>query len=368
MKVLFIHNSVAEYRLEFWRLLSKKCELQLLITDKTLEQKAYGFEKDLTGLTIAYLSPENYRGWLDKAIEYDVMVLPPVDSKAPYVISKDFIRAARKGNTKVVMWTEAWKWHKLPLHKVIMKGYVDMLRKRIFNQSDACIVAGTCAYNYMKSLGCDERKLFVAYDSSTSPVSNMKDIRAKHGLPENCRIVLYLGRMMRQKGLDLLIEAFEKISKQNPQAYLLIGGDGGFREYCEQLASKMQSKERIKFIGKVQPDTRASYYRESDMLVLPTHEDHGEIEIWGLSVNESLEQGCPVVTTTAAGSVYDLIDDTCGKIVKEKDVDDLSNGIQYILDKPKGYFADNCKKRYSKYSVKNMAESFYKVFVNLVKH
>lgn len=368
MKVLFIHNSVAEYRLEFWRLLSAKCELQLLITDKTLEQKAYGFEKDLAGLTIAYLSPENYSEWLSKTTEYDVMVLPPVDAKAPYEISKDFIRAARKGSSKVVMWTEAWKWHKLPLHKVIKKGYVDVLRKRIFKKSDACIVAGTCAYNYMKSLGCDEHKLFKAIDSSTSPQSSLTGIRSKHGIPEKGRIVLYLSRIMEMKGLDILINAFDKIADKNPDSYLLIGGDGGFRQYCEYLAHTKRSRDRIKFIGKVQPDVRASYFRESGMLVLPTHEDHGEIEIWGLVVNECLEQGCPVVTTTAVGSGYDLIDDSCGKVVKEKDVDDLASGIQYILDKPKGYFAENCKKRYAEYSVENMAASFYNVFESIVKN
>lgn len=366
MKVLFIHNSVAEYRLEFWRLLSQKCNIQLLITNKDLEAKAYGFQKDISGLNIAYLSKDNYRIWLEKAGNYDIIVLPPVDNKKAYKISNDFIKIVRKEMTKVVMWTEAWKWHKLPLHKVIIKGCVDLLRKKIFKKSDICIVAGTCSYNYMKGLGCDENRLVKVIDSSTSPKSTLKNIRLKYGLPEDSKIVLYLSRIMEMKGLDILINAFDKIADNNPNTCLLIGGDGGFKQYCEDLAKTKKSSNRIKFIGKVQPSVRASYFREADLLVLPTHEDHGEIEIWGLVVNECLEQGCPVVATTAVGSTYDLINDSCGKVVREKDTDDLAKGIQYILDKPQGYFTENCKQRYSQFDVANMANGFYDVFTRVM--
>lgn len=366
MKVLFIHNSLAEYRLEFWRLLSQKCDLQLLTTYKDLEAKAYGFQKDISGLNIAYMSQDNYGEWLDKTTDYDLIILPPVDTKDAYKISNAFIKAAHRGNTKIVMWTEGWNWHKLPLHKIIMKGYVDMLRKRTFKKSDICIVAGTCSYNYIKGLGCDESKLVKVIDSSTSPQSTLKDIRSKHGLPEDSRIVLYLSRIMEMKGLDILINAFDKIADNNPNTCLLIGGDGGFKQYCEDLAKTKKSSNRIKFIGKVQPSVRASYFREADLLVLPTHEDHGEIEIWGLVVNECLEQGCPVVATTAVGSTYDLINDSCGKVVKEKDTDDLAKGIQYILDKPQGYFTENCKQRYSQFDVANMANGFYDVFTRVM--
>ena len=136
MKILFVHNSVAEYRLEFWRLLSKKVELQLLVTDKNLEKKAYGFQKDLSGLNIAYLSEDNYKEWLNNVVNYDIVVLPPVDLTHAYKISLDFIKAARRSTTKVVMWTEAWVWKKLPLHKIIKKGYISILRKQICNKSD----------------------------------------------------------------------------------------------------------------------------------------------------------------------------------------------------------------------------------------
>lgn len=52
MKILFVHNSVAEYRLEFWRLLGKKVELQLLVTDKNLEKRHMDSRKIYLGLIL----------------------------------------------------------------------------------------------------------------------------------------------------------------------------------------------------------------------------------------------------------------------------------------------------------------------------
>lgn len=365
MKILFIHNSVAEYRLEFWRLLGKTVDLQLLVTDKNLEKKAYGFQKDLSGLNIAYLSDDNYMEWLNSVANYDLAVLPPVDDTQAYKLSLEFIKAARRGNTKVVMWTEGWVWKKLPLHKIIKKSYISFLRKRICNKSDACIVSGSQSYKYMKGLGVNERKLSIAYDSSTSPKPSITDIRKLHGLPENSRIVLYLSRIMRLKGLDLLIDAFDNIAEKHPNTYLLIAGDGGYKGYCEELAETKSAMNRIKFVGKVEPIQRACYFKESDMLVLPSHADHGEIEIWGLVVNECLEQGCPVVTTTAVGSAYDLIDDSCGKFVKENSVEELAKGIEHVLSLPKEQLEANCKARYEQFNVQKMADGFSDVFNKL---
>lgn len=366
MRILFIHNTVAEYRLEFWRLLGQNGTLQLLITDKKLEEKEYGFQKDSSGLNIAFLSDENYTYWLNHVVGYDIVVLPPIDSSKAYKLSLEFIKAARSGKTKVVMWTEGWVWKKLPLRKIIKKGYRSFLRKRICNKSDICIVSGSQSYKYMKGLGVDERKLAIAYDSSTSPKPTISDIRKLHGIPETSRIVLYLSRIVRYKGLDLLIDAFDNIAKKYPDSYLLIAGEGGYRSYCEQLAETKAAKSRIKFVGKVEPIQRACYFKESDLLVLPSHADHGEIEVWGLVVNESLEQGCPVVTTTAVGSAYDLIDDCCGKFVKENSIEELSKGIEHVLSLPKEAFDANCKKRYKEFNVHKMAGEFYNVFNKLM--
>ena len=365
MKILFIHNSVPEYRLEFWRILSGMVELQLLITDKDCERKAYGFQKDESGLKISYLTLSNYQQWLHDSCKFDVVVLSPVDNKKDYHLCKDFAKAAKTGNTKVVMWTEGWTWPKQPLHRIPFLWYERHIRKKICSMSDLCIVSGTRSYQYMRTLGAGE--LLMAIDSSTSPKSDLNNIRKKYGLPADSRIVLYLSRIMEMKGLDLLIEAFDKIASDYPNTYLLIGGDGSFKAECEALAATKASKDRIRFIGKIQPAVRASYFREADVFVLPTHESHGRIEIWGLVVNECLEQGTPVITTTAVGSSYDIVDDTVGQVVEENSVDSLMVGLQQVLDKPRGYFKDNCVARYDKYSIRHMANDFYQAFVKVTK-
>ena len=73
------------------------------------------------------------------------------------------------------------------------------------------------------------------------------------------------------------------------------------------------------------------------------------------------------MTTTAVGSGYDLIDDSGGKFVTEKSVDELAKGIEHVLSLPKGKVVANCKERYEEFSVQKMADGFYDVFQKVVR-
>lgn len=97
--------------------------------------------------------------------------------------------------------------------------------------------------------------------------------------------------------------------------------------------------------------------------MLPSIINNGTIEAWGLTVNEALECGTPVITTNAVGSAYDLIDESNGLIVKNNDVEDLRRALNHILV--------NSNLKYSKqlimnnynmnFSVKKMAKGFYNI-------
>ena len=122
----------------------------------------------------------------------------------------------------------------------------------------------------------------------------------------------------------------------------------------------MDSFKFIKFIGLVSPKERKTYFKESDVFVLPSFSLGGTIEAWGLTVNEALEQGTPVVSTNVVGAAFDLLDGECGMMVPERNVTDMSKAISHFLlisDKEKLYKI--CQSRYERFSVDNMACSFY---------
>jgi len=131
-------------------------------------------------------------------------------------------------------------------------------------------------------------------------------------------VVLYLGRIIAPKGLDMLIRAFYKIEQERNDTFLLVCGEGDFRPYCERLTEKLKMKH-VFFLGKIEEEEIASYYKTADVFVLPScvrpHQSvvlrafaaRARIEGWGLTVNEAMSMAKPIITTDAVGVVQDWL-------------------------------------------------------------
>lgn len=78
-------------------------------------------------------------------------------------------------------------------------------------------------------------------DVSETPNCENINIREKYNIPNSSKLILYLGRMMKQKGVGVLIEAFSLLdSETQKNSYLLIAGDGENLENCKQLAGQLK--------------------------------------------------------------------------------------------------------------------------------
>lgn len=137
----------------------------------------------------------------------------------------------------------------------------------------------------------------------------------------------------------------------------MICGEGDYLESCINYVKENNIKKVI-FTGKIQPYLRAAYYKRADIFVIPSIPLNGVIESWGLTVNESLEQGTPVIATSTVGASIDLIDDSNGIIVSPNSVPELAEAINELLKSRLN--EDIVRKSYLKNDVTNMSEQFYK--------
>lgn len=361
MNVLFIHNTFPEYRINFFNRLSMKENVHFLFTDIELTSKIYGFENN-------NIYKENIDYYLWKNINYlktliinlnvDVIILPPCDSLRLYFISKKVINIAKKYKIKLIYWNERWEFkgiYKISLKKKTINKFHSMMIMNLCKKSDRCIASGTKSLEYLISLGILKEKIKIAYDSSSSTMDNYKknDVVEKL-LSKNKFIVLFLGRMIPRKGCDLLIKAFNLFSAKHNDVALLIGGSGekNYVNECKKL-----SNSKTYFIGPIKTNDRFYYYLKSSVFVLPSISINGVVEAWGLTINESLECGTPVIASNVVGAAYDLIDDNVGRIVKEGSISALVNALEEIYSNNIDYSYD-CKMKYNKYSVENMAYNF----------
>jgi glycosyltransferase involved in cell wall biosynthesis len=135
-----------------------------------------------------------------------------------------------------------------------------------------------------------------------SPIKEkiIHELKAKYGIDDRKNIILYSGRLISIKNVEMLISALSKI-KDNEKYLLLIVGDGEEKEKLVNLASKLGISSIFTGFIKEQLELFKFYYI-SDLLVLPSNDDP-----WGLVVNEAMAATLPVITTDSCGASLDLV-------------------------------------------------------------
>jgi glycosyltransferase involved in cell wall biosynthesis len=182
---------------------------------------------------------------------------------------------------------------------------------------------------FWTSYGADAKKVFfvplgVDTDSLRKRAeprrARRREIRSENGWTQDY-LILYVGRLVHQKRVDVLIEAMRSLGQTRKDIGLLIVGDGVERQ---QLMQQAQGLKNLHFLGfRDRPDL-PPYYAVADLLVIPS-----EIEPWGMVVVEALACGLPVIATRKVGAAWDLIQEgKNGHIVPENDAAALAAAIE----------------------------------------
>lgn len=120
--------------------------------------------------------------------------------------------------------------------------------------------------------------------------------------PEGVRL-LFVGALEPRKGVDILLRALGRPDLARLAWSLCVVGSGSSLTSLQALANQLAIASRVHFVGKVRHDDVRSYYRDADVLVLPSRFDG-----WGAVVNEAMEHGLAVVASDAAGCARLLIE------------------------------------------------------------
>jgi rhamnosyl/mannosyltransferase len=140
--------------------------------------------------------------------------------------------------------------------------------------------------------------------------------------------VAYLGRLVRHKGIDVLIRAIARM----PDVHALIAGDGPIRSECEQLARDLGVAQRAHFLGRVDEPTKIALYRAGDVFVLPSTtraEAFGQVQV------EAQLSRRPVVTMSLESGTADVtVDGETGILVPPHDADALACAVRALIQDP----------------------------------
>ncbi len=249
-----------------------------------------------------------------------------------YAASWEALLWARRRGVRFVLWSESngedarrgWAW-------------VESLKAYFLRHCDGFVVPGKASFEYLRSLGSPEASISTAPNAVDNSLfaaqaenarAHATQFREKLKLP--ARFILFVGRLVPEKGVFDLLEAYAKLeSGLRSEVGLVFAGDGVSREELAQRAKRI-SPGMVCFPGFAQREDLAGLYALAEALVLPTHSDP-----WGLVVNEAMACGLPIIVSSVAGCSADLVEDGWnGYVVPPRDSEKLSVAVDSLARQP----------------------------------
>ena len=173
--------------------------------------------------------------------------------------------------------------------------------------------------------------------------------------------VVAVGRLVRQKGFDLLIESFARIAARHPNWTLAIYGEGDERTALEAQIRCSSCADRIKLPGVCNEIEKV--YADAGLFVLPSR-----FEGYPNALLEALAAGCPVVATNCPGASSEILDGgRYGLLVEPENVGALTLALDRMLSREdlRARFANQARKAVSELDVANVGSRWLGLFSSL---
>ena len=141
---------------------------------------------------------------------------------------------------------------------------------------------------------------------------------------------MFLGRIHWIKGIDILTEAFARVTARRPDALLAIAGpDDGYRGTLETLSARLGIQDRVLFTGFLGGAHKLSALVDADVVVQTSRYEQGA---W--APIEAVLCGTPIIVSDNSGAGEDVRRMDAGYLVEFGNVGDLAGKIEHVLDRP----------------------------------
>ena len=197
----------------------------------------------------------------------------------------------------------------------------------VFQGVDLLMTVSQDLSDHLVSLGVDRGKIRTIYqgvDKDQFHVGDRDEARARLRLKTDGNLIVWVGRMVSVKGLDVLLNACTSLRTRGVEFRLCLIGDGPLRKTLEEQTRELGLAEVVDFVGPKRQAELPDWYRSSDMVVLPSHSE-GIPNV----LREALACGRPFVASRVGG-IPELADPVC-RLVPPNSVPDLAEAIKDVL-------------------------------------
>jgi glycosyltransferase involved in cell wall biosynthesis len=280
---------------------------------------------------------------------YDVVIAP----FAGGAILPMAYAGARIHRRPFVLWASVWAQPRSAAHLLALPA-----TRHIYRHADSVIAYGEHVRRFVARIRGRDNDVFVAPQSVEPELfarmvdsAEVDEFRRHHRLPD-VPIALYVGRLVPEKGVDVLLQAWTKI---DAEATLVVIGDG-------PLAARAGEAPRTRLLGPLPREQLPAAYAASEFALLASVATPRFREPWGLVCNEAMHQARPVIATDEVGAVAGGLvrDGQTGLVVPAADAGALAHAIDRLLaDEPlRARLGEAARDAVAAYTYDAMVEAF----------
>jgi glycosyltransferase involved in cell wall biosynthesis len=236
--------------------------------------------------------------------------------------------AARRAGIPFVLWTSIWAHPRTLAHALSW-----LPTRAMYRRADAVVTYGPHVTRYVQRhrRAGNVVEAPQAVDSAEMGVSVPSEARAaaraRAGLDEDGFLALFAGRVVREKGVEVLLDAW-RLADLGPDAALAVAGEGPLLGRAEEAGARA--------LGQLPRSDLPALYAAADALVLPSIRTATFLEPWGLVINEAMHQGTPAITSDAVGAAAGglVVDGRNGLVAPAGDADALAARLRTLARNP----------------------------------
>ena len=204
----------------------------------------------------------------------------------------------------------------------IYEHFHTMILKRIckdyYGVSEAC-----CEWSAHFGI-CSKGVLYNAVD--LDKIEHLKaieqrDFRMEYSIADDALIIVFTGRLLKEKGIYELIEAVERYNKNHEPIYLMLAGEGEEKAYVESHRS-----EYVIPLGRLRFEDVIAVLNQADIFCLPSVS-----EGFATSALEAAACKCYIITTERGGTKELVLDESYGTVMKDNSVDNIYRAIEEVV-------------------------------------
>ena len=293
-----------------------------------------------------------------------------VHTQTPFILGVTGARWAKRlgipfVSTNHTLYTEYA--HYVPVRPMALtKLCLVRLMKWYYSGCDAVVVPSGPVERILRSYGVSTRieviKTGVVAAAAAGPETR-RSVREQHGVGAGAFLLLYVGRIAREKNLEMLVRAFSAIVTRHPGARLLLVGGGPALAEMEQLVSRLGLAGSVKFLGMLRRDRIDPIYAAADVFVFPS-----TTETQGIAICEAMSAGLPVVAVNAGGIPENIQPGIDGFLTRD-DPDEFAGRIEFLMthERERLEMGKTARADAANFSIERMADDFERLYVSVIE-